>query len=176
MEFKLKTPLSSEDIENLHVGDMVFLDGTVYTARDKVHALIHNRGSPLPLEGAVLYHCGPLIRGDLVLSAGPTTSDRLSRYTEEILNLGVRAIIGKGGLPGEPFRGRATYMSYPGGCGAAAARQLRIRAVLLPEMGMAEALWEFQAKDFGPMIVSIDSHGCDLYRDVKQNAQRRLRT
>jgi fumarate hydratase subunit beta len=176
MEFKLKTPLLAKEIENLHVRDIVFLDGKVYTARDKVHALIHKKGSPISLEGAVIYHCGPLIRGDFVLSAGPTTSDRLSRYTDEILNLGVRAIIGKGGLPGELFKGRAAYLAYPGGCGAAAARQMRVSSVYLSELGMAEALWEFQVKDFGPLIVGIDSHGDDLYRDVRQNALLRLRT
>ncbi len=67
MEFKLKTPLLAKEIENLHVRDIVFLDGKVYTARDKVHALIHKKGSPISLEGAVIYHCGPLIRGDFVL-------------------------------------------------------------------------------------------------------------
>ncbi|MDD1758840.1 MAG: FumA C-terminus/TtdB family hydratase beta subunit [Methanotrichaceae archaeon] len=176
MEFKLRTPLMAEDIENLRVRDIVFLNGKVYTARDKVHALIGKKGSPISLEGAVIYHCGPLIKEDFVLSAGPTTSDRLSRYTDEILNLGVRAIIGKGGLPGEPFKGRAAYLAYPGGCGAAAARQMRVSSVYLSELGMAEALWEFQVKDFGPLIVGIDSHGNDLYRDVRQKTQLRLRT
>jgi fumarate hydratase subunit beta len=176
MEFQLRTPLSAEDIENLHVRDIVFLNGKVYAARDKVHALIHKNGSPISLEGAVIYHCGPLIQGNVVFSAGPTTSGRLSRYTDEILDLGVRAIVGKGGLPGKPFKGRAAYMAYPGGCGAAAAEQLHVSSVYLSELGMAEALWEFQAKDFGPLMVGIDSHGGDLYRDVRQKAQQMLGT
>ncbi len=173
-EHRLRTPLSMEDVKRLRAGDVVFISGHIYTARDKAHALMRARGCPVPLEGAVLYHCGPLIRGDEVLSAGPTTSGRMARYTEEILRLGVRAIMGKGGLPGEPFLGRAVYLAYPGGCGAAAAQQLRLRSVRLQELGMAEALWEFEAENLGPMIVAVDSHGGDLYRDVRRSVQSRL--
>ncbi|MFB3765353.1 MAG: FumA C-terminus/TtdB family hydratase beta subunit [Methanotrichaceae archaeon] len=175
MEYRLKTPFSNEDIKSLHAGDIVYLSGTVYTARDKAHALLRSKGSPISLEGAALYHCGPLIKNDQVLSAGPTTSSRMARYTEEILNLGVKAIIGKGGLPGEPFRGKAVYLAYPGGCGAAAARQLKVKKVHLQELGMAEALWEFGAENLGPMIVAIDSYGHDIYRDVRASVQSRLK-
>ncbi len=170
-QHRLRTPLSAEDVKRLRAGDVVFLSGQIYTARDKAHALLRARGSPVSLEGAALYHCGPLIRGDRVLSAGPTTSVRLARYTEEILGLGVRAIIGKGGLPAEPFQGRAVYLAYPGGCGAAAARQLRVRSVHLQDLGMAEALWEFEAENLGPMIVAVDSHGGDLYTDVRRSVR-----
>jgi fumarate hydratase subunit beta len=171
----LKTPLSGEDVKKLHAGDVVYLSGPVYTARDKAHALLRSRGSPVSLEGAALYHCGPLIRETRVLSAGPTTSGRMARYTEEILHLGVKAIIGKGGLTGEPFRGRAVYLAYPGGCGAAAAKQLKVKDAHLKELGMAEALWEFEAVDLGPMIVAIDSYGCDIYQDVRRSVQSRLK-
>ena len=170
-EHRLKTPLTREAVKKLRAGDVVFLSGPIYTARDKAHALLRAKGSPVSLEGAALYHCGPLIRGDEVLSAGPTTSGRMARYTAETLRLGVRAIIGKGGLPAEPFRGKAVYLAYPGGCGAAAARQLRFRSVHLQELGMAEALWEFEAENLGPMIVAVDMHGGDLYRDVRRYAQ-----
>jgi fumarate hydratase subunit beta len=174
-EHRLKTPLSEEDVKKLRAGDVVYLSGRVYTARDKAHALMRSRGSPVSLEGAALYHCGPLIRETQVLSAGPTTSGRMARYTEEILRLGVKAIIGKGGLPGEPFRGRAVYLAYPGGCGAAAAKQIRVKDAHLKELGMAEALWEFEAENLGPMIVAIDAHGGDLYKDVRQSVQNRLK-
>ncbi|HUI39350.1 MAG TPA: fumarate hydratase C-terminal domain-containing protein [Methanothrix sp.] len=174
-EHRLRTPLSMEDIKKLRSGDVVFLSGPIYTARDKAHALLRTGESPVSLEGAALYHCGPLIRGDEVLSAGPTTSGRMARYTEEILRLGVKAIIGKGGLPAEPFLGRAVYLAYPGGCGAAAAQQLRFRSIRLQELGMAEAMWEFDAENLGPMIVAVDSHGGDLYRDVRRSVQSLLR-
>ena len=172
-EHHLRAPLSNEDVEKLVAGDVVFLSGPVFTARDKAHALMRRVGSPISLQGAALYHCGPIIQDDRVLSAGPTTSGRMARYTEEILKLGVKAIIGKGGLPGEPFRSRAVYLAYPGGCGAAAAQQLRVLRVHLQELGMAESLWEFEAREFGPLIVAVDSHGRDLYQEVRRSAQRR---
>jgi fumarate hydratase subunit beta len=174
-EHWLKTPLSVEDVKKLRSGDVVYLSGRVYTARDKAHAMMRSRGSPVSLEGAALYHCGPLIRETQVLSAGPTTSGRMARYTEEILRLGVKAIIGKGGLPGEPFRGKAVYLAYPGGCGAAAAKQIKVKDAHLEELGMAEALWEFEAENLGPMIVAIDSYGGDLYKDVRWSVQSRLK-
>lgn len=173
MEHRIKTPLSLSDIESLRAGDVVFLSGTVFTARDKAHALLRSEGSPVELKGAVLYHCGPLISDQKVISAGPTTSGRMDRYTEFILNLGVRAIIGKGGLPGQPFLGRAVYVAYPGGCGAAAAKQLKTKRVHLKELGMAEALWEFEATDLGPLIVAIDTYGGDLYEEVRKSLQDR---
>ncbi len=174
-ELRLRTPLSAEDVRKLRAGDTVYLSGRIYTARDKAHAHLRSHGSPVSLEGVALYHCGPLIQGNTVISAGPTTSGRMARYTEEMLNLGIRAIIGKGGLPGEPFLGRAVYLAYPGGCGAAASRQLKVAAVHLQELGMAEALWEFEADSLGPMVVAIDAHGGDLYRDVRRSVQSRLK-
>ncbi len=172
-KYHLQTPLSGADVEKLAAGDVVFLSGPLFTARDKAHALIRRVGSPVSLAGAALYHCGPIIQDSRVLSAGPTTSGRMARYTDEILGLGVRAIIGKGGLPGEPFRDKAVYLAYPGGCGAAAAQQLKVSCVHLPELGMAESLWVFEAAEFGPMIVAVDSHGKDLYQEVRRSARMR---
>jgi fumarate hydratase subunit beta len=171
--YLLKTPLSLEDVQKLVAGDLVIISGTIYTARDKAHALMRSQGCLMPLEGAALYHCGPLIQKNKVLSAGPTTSGRMARYTEEILRMGVRAIIGKGGLPGEPFRNRSVYLAYPGGCGAAAAKQLEVKTVHLQELGMAESIWELEAENFGPMIVAIDTHGKDIYEDVRRSAKNR---
>lgn len=169
-ELHIKTPLDEETILDLRAGDVVFLTGVIHSARDKAHARIRSEKSPISLEGSAIYHCGPLIRGGQVLSAGPTTSGRMARYTDEMLRLGVRAIIGKGGLPSEPFTNRAVYLAYPGGCGAAAARQLSVIEVHLQELGMAEAIWSFEARDLGPMIVAIDSHGRDLYREARESA------
>jgi fumarate hydratase subunit beta len=175
MRHCLKTPLSEEDIRSLRAGDVVYLSGIIFTARDKAHALIGSKDCPVSLKGAALYHCGPLIQEDRVLSAGPTTSGRMARYTDEVLRLGVRAIIGKGGLPKDPFRGKAVYLSYPGGCGAAAAGQLRVVGCHWQELGMAESLWELEAENLGPMIVAIDSYGNDIYQDVKRSVQSHLK-
>ena len=105
MAVRLRTPLGEEDVLNLGAGDVVHLSGTVYTARDSAHRKIlelDERGElPLDLEGAVIYHCGPVVRkgcgGYEVVSAGPTTSARMNGYLDAILGLGVRGIIGKRG-------------------------------------------------------------------------------
>jgi fumarate hydratase subunit beta len=176
VSLELQTPLSLGEIRRLKAGDEVYLSGTIYTARDRAHLLLCAQRSPVSLEGAALYHCGPLLKAGLVLSAGPTTSARMARYTEKVLSLGVRAIIGKGGLPAEPFVGRAVYLAYPGGCGAAASRQLRLVGGYFQELGMAEAFWELEARRLGPMTVAIDSYGRDLYGDVRAFALSRLKS
>lgn len=175
MEHRLKTPLSDEDVTALRVGDLVWLSGIVYTARDKVHSLLHE-GLPVDLKGAVIYHCGPLISESRVISAGPTTSSRMARYTEEVVNSGVKMIIGKGGIPNaaQALRDKCVYLAYPGGCGALAAKQLRARDVHFKDLGMAEALWELEASNFGPMIVAIDSHGKDLFDEVRRSMKAKL--
>jgi fumarate hydratase subunit beta len=175
MEHRLKTPLSEKDVRALRAGDLVWLNGIVYTARDKVHSLLHE-GLPVDLKGAVIYHSGPLISDDKVISAGPTTSSRMARYTEAVVSSGVKMIIGKGGIPGaaEALSGKCVYLAYPGGCGALAARQLKVKDVHLKDLGMAEALWVLKATDFGPMIVAIDSHGRDLYEEVRRSVKTRL--
>lgn len=171
----MRSPLSEGDISKLSAGDIVWLSGTIYTARDEAHQRL--REVTFDLKGGVIYHCGPLIRDKTVVSAGPTSSVRLARYLSSVLDLGVRCIIGKGGMPGaaELLRGRAVYLAYPGGCGAVAARSLGVRDVCLPELGMAEAVWELEATDLGPMVVAIDSHGRDLYREVREYARRHLK-
>jgi fumarate hydratase subunit beta len=172
MEHRLKTPISKEDVSALRAGDLVWISGTVYTARDKVHTRLRSgEDIPVDLAGAVIYHCGPLIRNDEVLSAGPTTSGRVARYTKDVVSRGVKLIVGKGGISEEAdaLRGKAAYLAYPGGCGALAARHLRVKKLHLPDLGMAEALWELVAEDWGPMIVAIDSSGCDLYREAKRS-------
>lgn len=171
MEHRLKTPLSVSDILSLHAGDLVYISGTILTGRDKAHAKISSIGTPRPLEGMALYHCGPLIKDGRVISAGPTTSGRLTRYTSMIVDLGVRAIIGKGGLPNasEILKGKAVYLAYPGGCGAMAAGHLKVIGANFEELGMAEAIWEMEADDFGPMVVAIDAYGRDLYAEVRQS-------
>jgi fumarate hydratase subunit beta len=172
MEHRLRTPISKEDVSALRAGDLVWISGTVFTARDKVHALLWS-GEELPvsLEGSVIYHCGPLIRDDEVLSAGPTTSGRVARYTEDVVSRGARLIVGKGGISeeAEALQGKVAYLAYPGGCGALAARHLKVKKLHLPELGMTEGLWELEAEDWGPMIVAIDSFGNDLYAEARRS-------
>ena len=165
---RLRTPLKPEEISNLRAGDVVYLSGIIYTARDMAHKRIIELGPPADLEGAVLYHCGPIVRktseGYEVISAGPTTSTRMNRYLERVLSLGVRGIIGKGGMNPEPFREYgAVYFAFTGGAGALAAKSIkRVVNVFWLDLGVPEAVWVFEVEDF-PLLVAIDSDGNSLY-------------
>ncbi|ASJ05326.1 FumA C-terminus/TtdB family hydratase beta subunit [Thermococcus barossii] len=171
MAVKLKTPLSEEDVLKLRAGDIVHLSGTIYTARDSAHRRILSlprEELPFEPEGAVIYHCGPVVRkrgdGYEVVSAGPTTSARMNAYLDEILNLGVRGIIGKGGMEVRSFKDRAVYFAFTGGAGSLAAKSIkRVKAVHWLDLGIPEALWVLEVEDF-PVLVAIDSHGNSLYR------------
>ncbi len=186
----LRTPLGDE-VLTLRMGDVVYLSGRVLTARDEAHLKLieHARtGMELPfeLEGAAIYHCGPLARhthatGEWsVLSAGPTTSERMAKLTQEVLDeFDVRALIGKGGMStaAELLRGRGVYLAFCGGCGALAASHItRAEPHWLHELGMAEAVWELEVDELGPLLVAVDSHGNDLYADVKEHSASMLAT
>ncbi|AFL95462.1 fumarate hydratase subunit beta [Thermococcus cleftensis] len=168
---KLETPLGEEDVLKLRAGDIILLSGTIYTARDSAHRRILSlprEELPFEPEGAVIYHCGPVVRkrGESykVVSAGPTTSARMNRYLDGILGLGVRGIIGKGGMEVGPFKGRAVYFAFTGGAGSLAARSIKgVKAVHWLDLGIPEALWVLEVEDF-PLIVAIDAHGGSLYR------------
>ncbi|AEA47444.1 FumA C-terminus/TtdB family hydratase beta subunit [Archaeoglobus veneficus] len=175
---ELKTPLNREEVLKLKVGDIVYITGEVITARDAAHRRMLEaieRGEELPfnLEGAVVYHCGPLIREGEVISAGPTTSARMNACAPRILELvECMAIVGKGGMSDEvcnALRGRGVYMAYPGGAGALAATAIKgIKAVYWEDLGMAEAVWVLEVEHFGPCIVCMDSRGGNLYREVEE--------
>ena len=183
-EYHLHTPIDEETIAGLNVGDTIYITGKVFTARDEAHMELLEHGEPEGLDttGLGLYHCGPVMRqveGDWrVVSAGPTTSFRMESLEPRFLDMfGVKVIIGKGGMgPGtlESLRKHnVVYASFTGGAGALAARGLgRVVDVhYLEELGMPEAVWIFEAVDFGPLVVSMDAHGNSLYADVdKQTA------
>jgi len=128
----------------------------------------------LDLTGAVVYHCGPLVKrtsgGWKVLSAGPTTSARLDDVQAEFVRrTGVRGLIGKGGVGAqvaeELSRLGCVYFAFPGGAGALAARSIKsVKHVYWKELGLAEALWVLRVEDFGPLVVAVDVHGKNLYR------------
>jgi fumarate hydratase subunit beta len=156
---ELKTPLTK--LNSLKIGDVVYLTGTIFTARDQACKRILEQGAPFKAENQVIYHCGPLVKGK-VLSAGPTTSRRMEEYMPKIIELGVKAIIGKGGLRPESVRG-AVYFAFPGGCGALAAKAIKkISNIYWPELG-PEAIYEFEVERFGPLIIGIDLKGNSLY-------------
>jgi len=182
MAIHLRTPLTLSDITQLHAGDLVYLSGTIITARDRAHdRILHVPEIPFDLENAVIYHCGPImerIDGSWkVIAAGPTTSSRLNQETAELLKrFDVHAVIGKGGMPiTDAMRDRCVYLAYTGGCAVVAADRIdSVLDVYWTDLGMAEAVWAFDVHDFGPLIVGIDAHGRNLFSEVKKRAEKRL--
>lgn len=187
MEYHLQTPLRFEDIEKLYAGDIVYISGEILTARDEAHARIlemEEKGEKLPfsLEGAAIYHCGPLMRqtesGWTVVSAGPTTSGRMSKMTPPLLKAHeVRAIIGKGGMKGvaDALKNRCVYLAYTGGCAALAAELIKeVKTVHWLDLGMPEAVWVLRVEKFGPLIVGIDAKGKDIFSEVREKAEKAL--
>jgi fumarate hydratase subunit beta len=169
------------------VGDVVYVTGTLLTARDAAHKRImqflhEGRKLPMVFEGLPLYHCGPLIKktdGEwTVLAAGPTTSMRMESFEDEVIrNLGVRLVIGKGGM-GEKTSGAmkehgAVYGAFTGGAAVLASRLVkRVKNVEWLDLGMAEAVWTFEVDKFGPLIVCMDSRGNNLYAKVRTEAEK----
>ncbi len=167
---KLKTNPSDEEVMGLAAGDVVYLSGKLFTMRDQAHVKalqILRAGGTLPfeLEGGTIYHCGPLVKGDRVISAGPTTSMRMERSEWEVIGkTGVKLIIGKGGMGPKTadalMKHKAAYMEYSGGVGALAARSAgRVKRVFWRELGDPEAVWEIPVANFGPCFVTMDAHG-----------------
>jgi len=168
----LHTPLG-EEVLTLRAGDRVILSGLVYTARDEAHLMMEERGIPFDPRGAAIYHCGPIIVDGKVVAAGPTTSARMNNLSGPLLDHGVRALIGKGGMGltvREQLRGRGVYLAFTGGCAALAASRMKHRGVYYEELGMAEAVWVLQF-DKVPLVVGIDSKGNDLFHDVISKAK-----
>jgi fumarate hydratase subunit beta len=173
---ELRAPLG-EEVLSLRAGDRVTLSGVVYTARDEAHLRMQEEGIPFDPKGAVVYHCGPVIAGERIVAAGPTTSARMDGLTGFLLDAGVRGIIGKGGMGKgvvELLRGRAVYLAFTGGCAALAASRMRLRGVFFPDLGMAEAVWAIEL-DRLPLVVGIDAHGNDLFGRVWDEAKAQCR-
>lgn len=186
-EYHLETPLGDEDIRKLTVGDTIFLSGIVFTARDEAHMeLLEDKGIPgFDMTGLGLYHCGPVMKQEdgkwKVVSAGPTTSFRMETLEPDFLEMfPVKLIIGKGGMgpltQAALEKHNVVYVSFTGGAGALAAKGLvDVKAVYyLDKLGMPEAVWVFEAKEFGPLVVSMDAHGNSLYSEVNRKTRENL--
>jgi fumarate hydratase subunit beta len=188
---KLTTPISEEQIRTLKANDVVYITGTLVTARDQAHkrALqFHQEGKRLPvdLEGLAVFHCGPIVKKDgdnwRVVAAGPTTSTRMDIFEDEFIkNFKVRVIIGKGGMGKRTTDAMkkfgAIYGAFTGGAAVLAAKAIKnVKAVEWFDLGMPEALWIFEAVEFGPLTVAIDSHGNNLFEDVKTQTEDNRKT
>lgn len=172
----LCTPLSHE-VLMLRAGDHVTLSGLVYTARDEAHLRMIEKGIPFDPHGAVIYHCGPVIQDGRIIAAGPTTSARMNSLSGFLIEKGVRALVGKGGMGrqvADQLKGRGVYLAFTGGCAALAASRMTLKGVYFEDLGMAEAIWAIEL-DRLPLVVGIDAAGNDLFEGVNRNAQSQFR-
>ncbi|HOX35758.1 MAG TPA: fumarate hydratase C-terminal domain-containing protein [Methanoregulaceae archaeon] len=170
---QLKTPLG-EEVLSLHAGDAVELSGIVYTARDEAHLRMMKEGIPFDPKGAAIYHCGPVIQDGKIIAAGPTTSARMNALSGFLIDAGVRALIGKGGMDATvrgQLKGRAVYLAFTGGAAVLAASRMTLKGVFFEDLGMAEAVWAIEL-DHLPLVVGIDAHGGDLFEKVRAGAKR----
>ena len=194
----LSTPINAAALTELRIGDIVYLNGLLVTGRDRVHQRIvrHKRPLPVDMNGLVIFHAGPIVRqlpesaaGTRdphhcweLISIGPTTSMRMESYQEEFLEAaGVRFIIGKGGMGPKTAKAcrrlGAIHAVFPGGCAALAAAQTEaVEAVHWLDLGMGEAMWVLRAQNFGPLIVSIDTTGNNLFENNKRLFEERKKT
>ena len=182
-EVVLTAPLTEAQMRSLHVGDVVLIRGEMYTGRDAVHAYLQKHDPPVDLNGSVLYHCGPVMlkEGDewQVKAAGPTTSIREEPYEHDVLRrFGVKAVIGKGGMGPKTLAALqecgAVYLNAIGGAAQFYAKTVeKVLDVNLMELGIPEAMWHLQVKDF-PAIVTMDSHGQSLHAKVAADSGQAL--
>jgi fumarate hydratase subunit beta len=172
---QLTTPLG-EEVLALKAGDHVELSGIVYTARDEAHLRMMENGIPFDPAGAVIYHCGPVIKEDRVIAAGPTTSARMNELEGFLIDKGVRGLIGKGGMGAtvrKQLRNRGVYLAFTGGCAALASSHMKVRGVFYEDLGMAEAVWALEL-DHLPLVVGIDSHGNDIFESARNFAEKQF--
>ena len=178
----LTTPIKDEDLADLNVGDVVYLTGHLVTCRDVAHRRLIElkRKLPVDLKGGAIFHAGPIVRkkddGKFeMVSIGPTTSMRMEKFEKEFIEqTGVKLIVGKGGMGPNTEAGceqfKAVHAIFPGGCAVLAATQVEeIENAEWQDLGMPETLWVNRVKEFGPLIISIDTKGNNL---IAQNKVR----
>jgi len=179
MKKVLTLPVSEADIKELTAGDVFYLSGELVTGRDDVHRRVVKEGMecPVNLKGGAIYHAGPIIREltekyELV-SVGPTTSMRMDAYAAGFLEkTDVKIMIGKGGMGDKTAAAckkfGAIHCVCPGGCAVYGALQVEeVKGVHWRELGMPEAMWMMKVNEFGPLIVTIDSNGNNMFSENK---------
>nr|WP_249170276.1 L(+)-tartrate dehydratase subunit beta [Burkholderia vietnamiensis] len=178
----MTTPIKDQDLEGLNVGDVVYLTGRLVTCRDVAHRRLieQKRQLPVDLQGGAIFHAGPIVRkkedGSFeMVSIGPTTSMRMEKFEREFIEqTGVKLIVGKGGMGPETAAGcmehKAVHAIFPGGCAVLAATLVEeIEAAEWQDLGMPETLWVNRVREFGPLIISIDTKGNNLIQNNKNS-------
>lgn len=179
----LTTPITEEAIRSLRVGDVVIINGEMHTGRDALHKHLMDHDAPLDLNGAVIYHCGPVMLKDEagwhVKAAGPTTSIREEPYQGDIMKkFGIRAVIGKGGMGAKTLAALqehgGVYLNAIGGAAQYYAECIkRVNGVDYMDFGIPEAMWHLEVEGFAA-IVTMDSHGNSLHADVDRSSLEKL--
>jgi len=192
-EVHLNIPLKDEDLEDLKIGDIVFLNGTVFTGREGVYGQLFEKGLRPPVNikevSNVTFHCSPAISevspGEYnVKSVTGTASFRFAKYMENFIRpYGIKAVIGKTGMPPETYKkvfapNKAIYLNTIGyGLGAIYGAGIkRVRTVAWKEeLGLAQAMWFFEVENFGPFIVESDTNGNSLFEVENKKINEKLR-
>lgn len=180
----LQAPITEEQIRELKVGDVVQINGMMYTGRDAIHKYLSENDSPVDLNGQVIYHCGPVMLKDEdgkwhVKAAGPTTSIREEPYQGDIMKrFGIRAVIGKGGMGPKTLAALkehgGVYLNAIGGAAQYYADCIKsVDGVDLMQFGIPEAMWHLKVEGF-TAVVTMDSHGNSLHADVDQSSLEKL--
>ena len=183
-EIVLEAPITEEKIRSLKVGDVVKISGMIYTGRDAIHKYLSDHDAPIDLDGQIIYHCGPVMMKDEdgtwhVKAAGPTTSIREEPYQGDIMKkFGIRAVIGKGGMGAKTLAALnehgGVYLNAIGGAAQYYADCIKsVEGVNLMQFGIPEAMWHLKVQDF-KAVVTMDSHGNSLHRDVDTTSLERL--
>jgi fumarate hydratase subunit beta len=185
--YELTTPISEDDVRKLRVNDLIYITGTIFTARDEAHERAlewFNTNKPLPIDptGLAVFHCGPIVRqvkdGWELIAAGPTTSTRMEMFENKFIEaFQVRVIIGKGGMGSKTSvamkKFGAVYGAFTGGAAVLAANAVRrITDVAWLDLGMPEALWIMEVERFGPLIIAIDATGESLFDRVQTSVEK----
>lgn len=182
MDRHIQVPLLEQDIEELKAGDYVYLTGTIYTARDAAHKRMYDsmkKGESLPidLKGNVLYYLGPspAREGQIIGSAGPTTSSRMDKYTPDMLDAGLKGMVGKGKRSPEVIeamkRNHAVYFAAVGGAGALLSKCIKEAEVVAYDDLGTEAIRKLYIENL-PVIVVIDKDGNNLYETASKKWQK----
>ncbi|MGG4489712.1 fumarate hydratase [Metabacillus idriensis] len=183
-EVVLEAPITEEKIRDLKVGDVVHINGMMYTGRDAIHKYLSDHDAPVDLDGQIIYHCGPVMMKDEdgnwhVKAAGPTTSIREEPYQGDIMKkFGIRAVIGKGGMGPKTLKALnehgGVYLNAIGGAAQYYADCIKsVEGVDLMQFGIPEAMWHLKVEGF-TAVVTMDSHGNSLHADVDQNSLEKL--
>ena len=184
MDRHIAAPISDEDAKSLHSGDYVYITGTIYTARDAAHKRMAEAlaaGEPLPIDmkNNIIYYMGPspAREGRPIGSAGPTTASRMDKYAPDLLDLGLKGMIGKGkrskAVIDAIVRNGAVYFAAVGGAGALLAQRIiKSEVVAYDDLG-TEAIRKLEVKDF-PVIVVIDSDGNNLYEISQKKYEKKI--